>query len=112
MAYREEETIQHLLATLLDVSPIPLLSEIILCHNEFQLDHASRFQDCNLPHEPTLHARLINQSGPFLRNQLTHSNSDADVFLEALANTPSDVDLEETTQQGKKAAFQLLSFAP
>jgi len=67
VAYREEETIQHLLATLRDVSPIPLLSEIILCHNEIQLDHASRFQDCNLPHEPTLHARLINQSGPFLR---------------------------------------------
>jgi len=101
VAYREDETIQHLLATLRDVSPIPLLSEIILCHNEFQLDHASRFQDCNLPHEPTL-ARHINQSGPFLRIQPAQSNSDADGLSEEQANNPSDVVREETVQQGQK----------
>jgi len=99
VAYREDETIQHLLATLREVSPIPPLSEIILCHNEFQLDHASRFQDCNLPHEPTLHARLINQSGPVPRIQSARSNSDADGLPAGQGNNPSGVAREETVQQ-------------
>ena len=47
VAYREEDTIQHFLTALRDISPIPLLSEIVLCHNEFHLDPTSRFQECN-----------------------------------------------------------------
>jgi len=62
VAYREDETIRHLLATLREVSPIPSLVKIILYHNDLQLGHASRSQDCNLPLEPTLHARLSYQS--------------------------------------------------
>jgi len=92
VAYREDETIRHLLATLRVVSPIPPLSEIILCHNEFQLGHTNRFQDCNLPHEPTLHARLSNQSGPAPRIQPARSNFDADGLAEGQGNKPSDVD--------------------
>jgi len=102
VAYREDETIWHLLATLRDVSPIPPLSKIILCHNEFQLGHASRFQDCNLPHEPTLHARLSNQAGPDPRIQPARSNLDADGLPEGQGNKPSGVVREETVQQGQK----------
>jgi len=50
VAYREEDTMQHFLTALRDVSPIPPLSEIILCHKELHLDPTRRFQDCNLPH--------------------------------------------------------------
>jgi len=55
VAYWEEDTMQYFLTALRDISPIPPRSEIVICHNDLHLDPASRFQDCNLPHEPTLH---------------------------------------------------------
>jgi len=102
VAYREDETIRDLLVTLRKVSPIPPLSEIILCHNEFQLGHTKRFQDCNLPHEPTLHVRLSTRVGPSPRTQPARSDLDADDLAEGQGNEPSDMDREETVQQGQK----------
>jgi len=58
VAYRADETIRDILITLQGVSPISPLSNIILRHNEFHLDHHKQFQDCDLPGDPTLHARL------------------------------------------------------
>jgi len=58
VAYREEDTILYFLAALRDISPIPLRSELVICHKALPLDPASRFQDCNLPHQPTLHVHF------------------------------------------------------
>jgi len=101
VAYREDETIRDLLVTIRKVSPIPPLSEIILCHNEFQLGHTKLFQDCNLPHEPILHAQLGTQEGPALRTRPARPDLDADDLAEGLGNEPSDMDREETVQQGE-----------
>ena len=88
VAYREDETIRDLLVTLQKVSPIPPLSEIILCYNEFQLDHTKRFQDCNLPDEPALHARLSTKVGtPPARSDL-----DANDLAEGPGFEPPDMD--------------------
>jgi len=46
VAYREEDTILYFLAALRDISPIPLRSELVICHKGLPLDPASRFQDC------------------------------------------------------------------
>ena len=58
ITYREEDTILYFLAALRDISPIPLRSELVICHKALPLEPASRSQDCNLPHEPTLHVRF------------------------------------------------------
>jgi len=58
VAYWEEDTILYFLAALRDISPIRLRSEIVICHKGPPLDPVSRFQDRNLPHEPTLHVRF------------------------------------------------------
>jgi len=49
---------QYFLTALRNISSIPTWSEIVICHKGLRLDPASRFQDCNLPHEPTLHIRF------------------------------------------------------
>jgi len=59
VAYREEDTILCFLVALRDIFPIPLWSEIVICHKGLPLDPASRFQDCNLPHDPTLHVQHV-----------------------------------------------------
>jgi len=58
VVYRAEDTMQYFLTALREISSIPTLSEIVICHKDLRLDPASRFQDCNLPHEPTLHVRF------------------------------------------------------
>ena len=63
VAYREEDTILYFLAVLRDISPIPPRSEIVICHKGLPLDPVSRFQDCNVPHEPTLHVHFQQSSG-------------------------------------------------
>ena len=54
VAYRDEDTIQYFLSVLQDISPIPLPSELVVCHESLPLEPTSRFQDCNLPQEPSL----------------------------------------------------------
>jgi len=49
---------QHFLTALLETSSIPALSNCVIFYEGLCLDLASRFQDCNLPHEPTLHVRF------------------------------------------------------
>jgi len=71
VVYWEEDTMQYFLTALRDISPIPPLSEFILCHNELHLDPTRRFQDCNLPHEPTLHVRFNNHPDTHARNEPT-----------------------------------------
>ena len=50
---------QYLLTTVLEISSIPALPEYAIFHEDLRLDPASRFQDDNLPHEPTLHTYAI-----------------------------------------------------
>jgi len=69
VAFREEDTMQYLLAAFRVISPIPSDSEIVICHNGLRLKPSSRFQDCNLPHEPTLHVRFSSHSDAHPRNE-------------------------------------------
>ena len=63
VAYRDEDIIQYFLSALQDISPIPLLSELVVCHEGLPLEPTWRFQDCNLPQEPSHHVRFRSQSG-------------------------------------------------
>jgi len=69
VAYREEDTMLYLLATLLDISPMSPDSEISIYHNGLRLKPSSRFHECNLPHEPTLHVRFSSHSDSHPRNE-------------------------------------------
>ena len=68
VAYRAEDTMQYFL-TALKISSIPTLSEIVICHIGLRLDPSSRLQDCNLPHEPTLHVRFNSDLDAHPRNE-------------------------------------------
>jgi len=94
VAYRADETIRDLLITLQGVSPISPLSDIILCHNEFHLDHHKQFQDCNLPGEPTLHASL-NTKG---------NTSSARMSLDTI--DPSEVPGREAPHRDRDATWE------
>ena len=63
VTYRDEDTIQHFLSVLQDISPTPFLSKLVVCHEGLPLEPASRFQDCNLPQEPSLYVRFRSHSG-------------------------------------------------
>jgi len=63
VAYQDEDTIQHFLSVLQDISPTPFLSELVVCHEMLPLEPTSRFQDCNLPQEPSLHVRFRSHLG-------------------------------------------------
>ena len=52
VTYQDEDLIQYFLSALQDISPISLLSELVVCHKSLPLEPTSRFQDCNLPQEP------------------------------------------------------------
>ena len=65
VAYRDEDLIQYYLSALQDISPISLLSELVVCHKSLPLEPTSRFQDCNLPQEPSLHVRFRSQSDAY-----------------------------------------------
>jgi len=60
---------QYFLAALREISPIPTWSEIVICHKGLRLDPASWFQDCSLPHEPTLHVRFSSHLDAHPRNE-------------------------------------------
>jgi hypothetical protein len=81
---------QYFLTALRDISPIPPLSEIVLCHNDLHLDPASRFQDCNLPHEPTLHVRFSSHLDAHSR---TESTQPEPTGTEGLPTVPTNVSL-------------------
>ena len=49
VAYRDEDTIQYFLCVLQEISPIPLLSALVVCHENLPLEPTLRFQDFNLP---------------------------------------------------------------
>ena len=75
VAYQEEDTMQYFLTALRDISSIPTRSEIVICHKGLRLDPASRFQDCNLPHEPTLHIRFSSHPDAHPRIEPTQPKS-------------------------------------
>ena len=68
VAYRDEDIIQYFLSALQDISPIPLLSELVVCHEGLPLETTWRFQDCNLPQDPSLHVRFRSHSGAHPKN--------------------------------------------
>jgi len=103
VAYREEDTMQHFLIALRDVSPIPPLSEIILCHKELHLDPTRRFQDCNSHHEPTLQVLFSNHPDTHARNEPTQSEpSGTEAYPVVLTKTSPAVDQVTDTQRGAK----------
>ena len=63
IAYRDEDKIQYFLSVLQDISPNPFLSELVVYHESSLLEPTSRFRDCNLPQEPSLHVRFRSHSG-------------------------------------------------
>jgi len=63
VAYRDEDKIQYFLSILQDISPTTFLSELVVYHESSPLEPTSRFQDCNLPQEPSLHVRFRSHSG-------------------------------------------------
>jgi len=102
VTYRAEDAMQHFLTTLLETSNIPALTECVIFCEDLLFDLTSRFQDCNSPHEPTLHLRF--RSGldvpPTIRPENPESADGADDPREGpmspLANTslPTDNPLE------------------
>jgi hypothetical protein len=96
VAYRADETIRDLLTTFQGVSPISPLSDIILCHNELRLDHHKRFQDCNLPGAPTLHASL-NTNGNTSSAGMSLDTTDPS---EGPGREPLHRDRDATLEQG------------
>ena len=60
---------QYLIAALRVSSLIPSDSEIVICHNGLRLKFSSRFQDCDLTHEPTLHVRFSSHLDAHPRNE-------------------------------------------
>ena len=60
IAYRNEDKIQYFIGALLDISSIPLPSELVVFHEDFPLEPTLRVQDCSLPQELYLHVRFRN----------------------------------------------------
>jgi len=91
---------QYFLTALRDISPIPPLSEIIVCHNDLHLDPTSRFQDCNLPHEPTLHVRFNSHLDAHSRTESTQPEpTGTEALPMAPTNASLDVDKDRDTQR-------------
>jgi len=63
VAYRDEDKIQYFLSVLQEISPTPFLSELVVYHESSLLEPTSRFRECNLPQEPSLHVRFRSHSG-------------------------------------------------
>ena len=55
VVYQEDDVMQHFLTALIETSSIPPLSDCDIYHGESLLNPASRFLDCTLPNNPTLH---------------------------------------------------------
>ena len=103
---------QYLLTTVLEISLISALPECAIFHENLSLDPVSRFQDSNLPHEPTLHVRYTSglDISPFSGLEHLESVGDADDPADdpapPLANTSSPMDngrelQKETRDMGK-----------
>ena len=75
IAYRDEDKIQDFIGALQDISPIPLLSELVVCHEGCHLEPTLRVQDYNLPQEPSLHVRFRSQLGSHPHRELVWTES-------------------------------------
>jgi len=94
---------QYFLTALRDISPIPPLSEIVLCHNDIHLDPTSRFQDCNLPHEPTLHVRFSSHLDAHSRTESTQPEPTDTAGLPTVpTNVSLPVDKDLDTQRERQ----------
>jgi len=103
VAYWEEDTMQYFLTALRDISPIPPRSEIVICHNDLHLDPASRFQDCNLPHEPTLHVRFSSHLDAHSRTESTQPEpADTKGLPTVSKNVSLSMDKDRDTQREKQ----------
>jgi len=105
VAYRAEDTMQHFLTALLETSSIPALSECVIFHEDLLLDPASLFQDCNLPHEPTLQVRfssgldVLPPRRPENPESVGDASDPADGPASPLANTSPPTDNSQGPQQ-------------
>jgi len=105
VAYREEDVMQHFLTALLETSSIPTLSDCVIFHGEHLLDPASRFLDCNLPNEPTLHVRFSGSldappsSGPEKPESAGDADDPRDGPVSPLASTALPTDNSSEPQK-------------
>jgi len=92
---------QYFLTALRVISPIPIRSEVVICHKGLRLDPASWFQDRNLPHEPTLHVRFSSHPDAHPRNESTQPESvgEAEGPSAESTNNPSPEDMCRETQR-------------
>jgi len=63
IAYQIEDKIQGFIGAIQYISPIPLLSELEVCHEGSPLDPTLQVQECNLPQELSLHVRFRSHTG-------------------------------------------------
>ena len=97
VAYRDEDKIQYFLSVLQDISPTPFLSELMVCHESSPLEPTSRFQDCNLPQEPSLHVRFRSHSGGHPLQELVWTES-----TPTAGNAPEETGIPSTIATGSK----------
>jgi len=97
IAYRDEDKIQAFIGALQDISPIPLLSELVVYHKGSQLETTLRVQDCNLPQEPSLHVRFRSHSGGQPHQELAWTES-----TPTAGNAPGETGTPSTLAIGPK----------
>jgi len=97
VAYRDEDKIQYFLSVLQDISPTPFLSELMVWHESSPLEPTSRFQDCNLPQEPSLHVRFRSHSGGHPLQELVWTES-----TPTAGNAPEETGIPSPIATGSK----------
>jgi len=75
IAYQNEDKIQDFIGAIQDISPIPMLSELEVCHKGSPLEPTLRVQECNLPQEPSLHVRFRSHMGGQPHQELVWTES-------------------------------------
>jgi len=97
VAYRDEDKIQYFLGVLQDISPNPLLSELVVCHEGSPLEPTLQVQECNLPQEPSLHVRFRSHSGGHPHQELVWTESTSTV-----GNAPGETETPSPLATGPK----------
>jgi len=95
VAYCTEDAMQHFLMILLETSTISALTECVIFYEDLLLDLTSRFQDCNLPHKPTLHLCYLSSLDvpPTIGPENPESTDDADDQKDGPMFTLADISL-------------------
>jgi len=105
VAYQEADVMQHFLTALSKTSSMTSRFNCVIFHGEFLLDPASRFLDCNLQNEPTLHVHFSGgfevppSSGPENPESAGDVEDPRDGPMSSLANTALPTDNSSEPQK-------------